>query len=81
MMHTWNLDAYFRRKWAPKERDRLGHQIAGEIPFPGDTQPRGHQPGQLRISPKARHSNRLYLPCAIRWLFVLHSLTYVCFDH
>ena len=37
--------------------------------------------GQVRISPKVPLSDRLNLPCAICWLYVVHSLTYVCFDH
>jgi len=36
--------------------------------------------GQVRISPKVL-SNRLYLPCALCWLYVVHLLTYDCFDH
>jgi len=38
-------------------------------------------PGQVRISPKVLLPNHLYLPCAICWLYVVHLLTYVCFDH
>ena len=37
--------------------------------------------GQVRISPKVLLSNRLYLPCAICWLYVVLSITYDCFDH
>jgi len=37
--------------------------------------------GQVRISPKVLLSNRVYLPCAICWLYVVHLLTYDCFDH
>jgi len=37
--------------------------------------------GQVRISPKVFLSNRLYLPCAICWLYVVHLLIYDCFDH
>jgi len=32
-------------------------------------------------SPKVLLSNRLYLPFAICWLYVVHFLSYVCFDH
>ena len=30
--------------------------------------------GQVRISPKVLLSNRLYLPCAICWPYVVHLL-------
>jgi len=32
--------------------------------------------GQVCISPKVLLSNRLYLPCALCWLYVVHLLTY-----